>query len=142
MRLSDIWRRCLSVRGIERPVFLSEINQIRQKVRTDGCEAVKMAIVGARFETWGEGFDPRQFLTLTRIFNEKNFLRMANLGAIHLDKKKKKRELNDKLDEIASQTPYLKGGLSDEQVKEFKKRFVNNAGLSKKDSDSCPLKRG
>lgn len=51
-----------------------------------GVESVQLALYGVRFEKGGSTYDPRQHISLERIFNKKNFGRMVNLGASHVSK--------------------------------------------------------
>jgi hypothetical protein len=82
----DSWKKTLETLGIRRSINIREEMEIGRAVQKWGAEFVELALFGARHEPKTEHFDPRNFVSLRRIFGKDKqghdlIDRFANLGS-------------------------------------------------------------
>jgi hypothetical protein len=80
------WGITLKHFGIDRKISAHDQTQLARAIQAHGIEAVRLAIRGARYESASENFNPKQHLSLARIFgrDRQGNLRVEkfiNLGA-------------------------------------------------------------
>lgn len=83
------WLNCLKFHNIPRPKIPSDELQLARLLQANGLDAVLMAIEGLRVEPRTESFNPRHFLSLSRLMGYGRIERFVNLGAASLAKRKK-----------------------------------------------------
>lgn len=64
----QVWKATLKHFGIERQLLEPEIFDIARAVQRHGVKTVELALLGARFEPAHEGFQPKDYVSLDRIF--------------------------------------------------------------------------
>lgn len=90
-QVTETWKGTLRHFGMGRTLLPIEQVQIARAIQAYGAKAVSLALLGARSEPRSESFNPANFLSLTRIFEHKNFQRFLNLGTEAFHKKEAKQ---------------------------------------------------
>lgn len=77
----DAWLDTLRHFGMGRTnVLANEDAQIGRAMIRYGVKPVILALIGARFQPKDKRFDPGKFVSLTHYLDDKNFMRLMNLG--------------------------------------------------------------
>lgn len=77
---SEVFRETLRHFKQGRTLTPSESHRIGQAIQANSAKAVELALIGARYETKSEKFNPEDWVDLTRYLSPKNFTRLLGLG--------------------------------------------------------------
>lgn len=77
----DEWRTTLQHFEINRPIGERDQVSIARAIQAFGAEWVKLAFAGARKQTKGRNFDPKNFVSLSLYLHKDKIERLVNIGA-------------------------------------------------------------
>lgn len=121
---SEAWIECLKKWGAERELFPWEQVEFARNIQARGIEAVKLAILGQRYEPETETYKPSRHLSLKRLFDPQKFDRFVNLGAQARKKLQEREQIQAQIAQTRSLPPEQEPTDNPEAIKAYLDGFL------------------